>query len=158
MEGGLMTQLAPRPVPQLVPPQFRMDLHYAYHQSPGHDTDRCWTLRHAIQDFIDQGLVNLGQPSVTTNPLPAHSTHAVPPWWYPSHRFRRRWQHTHDELGWWIARADCFGWWLWGWHSGFSKFYSIQFDFKLGTVWVDSYCTVNYDTSGPIDPIYPTAR
>ena len=36
-------------------------------------------LRHAIQDLIDQGLVNLGQPSVTTNPLPTHSTHAVPP-------------------------------------------------------------------------------
>ncbi|KAL6342279.1 hypothetical protein AAG906_007493 [Vitis piasezkii] len=30
-------------------------------------------------DLIDQGLVNLGQPSVTTNPLPAHSTHAMPP-------------------------------------------------------------------------------
>ena len=29
--------------------------------------------------MIDQGLVNLGQPSVTTNPLPAHSTHAIPP-------------------------------------------------------------------------------
>ena len=28
--------------------------------------------------MIDQGLVNLGQPSVTTNPLPTHSTHAVP--------------------------------------------------------------------------------
>ena len=29
--------------------------------------------------MIDQGLVNLGQPSVTINPLLAHSTHAVPP-------------------------------------------------------------------------------
>ena len=28
---------------------------------------------------LHQGLVNLGQPSVTTNPLPAHSTHVVPP-------------------------------------------------------------------------------
>ena len=36
-------------------------------------------LRHAIQDLIDQSLVHLGQPSVTTNPLPAHTTHAVPP-------------------------------------------------------------------------------
>ncbi|RVW66471.1 hypothetical protein CK203_065758 [Vitis vinifera] len=45
----------------------------------GHDTDHCTALRHAIQDLIDQGLVNLGQPSVTTNPLPAHSTHAVHP-------------------------------------------------------------------------------
>ena len=31
------------------------------------------------QDLIDQGLVHLGQPSVTTNPLPAHTTHVVPP-------------------------------------------------------------------------------
>ena len=29
--------------------------------------------------MIDQGLVNLGQPSVTTNPLPAHTTHSLPP-------------------------------------------------------------------------------
>ena len=29
--------------------------------------------------MIDQGLVYLGQPSVTTNPLPAHTTHVVPP-------------------------------------------------------------------------------
>ncbi|RVW66403.1 hypothetical protein CK203_065265 [Vitis vinifera] len=46
---------------------------------PGHETDRCTALRHAIQDLIDQGLVHLGQPSVTTNPLPTHTTHAVPP-------------------------------------------------------------------------------
>ncbi|KAL6312323.1 hypothetical protein AAG906_007996 [Vitis piasezkii] len=32
------------------------DLHYAYHQSPGHDTNHCSALRHAIQDLIDQGL------------------------------------------------------------------------------------------------------
>ncbi|RVW89168.1 Retrovirus-related Pol polyprotein from transposon 17.6 [Vitis vinifera] len=56
-----------------------MDLHCSYHQGPGHDTDHCTALRHAIQDLIDQGLVNLGQPSVTTNPLPAHSTHTTPP-------------------------------------------------------------------------------
>ncbi|RVX07817.1 hypothetical protein CK203_021871 [Vitis vinifera] len=36
-------------------------------------------MRHAIQDLIDRGLVHLGQPSVTQNPLPAHTTHAVPP-------------------------------------------------------------------------------
>ena len=60
MEGGLLTQLAPRLVTYLVPPQFRMDLHCAYHQDPGHDTDRCSALIHAIQDLIDQGLVKLG--------------------------------------------------------------------------------------------------
>ncbi|RVW58843.1 hypothetical protein CK203_101785 [Vitis vinifera] len=78
-EAGLLTALTPRPLPQPIPAQFRMDLHCAYHQGPGHETDRCTALRHAIQDLIDQGLVHLGQPSVTTNPLPTHTTHAVPP-------------------------------------------------------------------------------
>ncbi|XP_059596905.1 uncharacterized protein LOC100853045 [Vitis vinifera] len=78
-EAGLLTALTPRPLPQPLPPQFRMDLHCAYHQGLGHETDRCTALRHAIQDLIDQGLVHLGQPSVTQNPLPAHTTHAVPP-------------------------------------------------------------------------------
>ncbi|RVW18920.1 hypothetical protein CK203_102504 [Vitis vinifera] len=79
IEAGLLTALTPRPLPQPIPAQFRMDLHCAYHQGPGHETDRCTALRHAIQDLINQGLVHLGQPSVTTNPLPAHTTHAVPP-------------------------------------------------------------------------------
>ncbi|RVW90548.1 hypothetical protein CK203_031049 [Vitis vinifera] len=78
-EAGLLTALTPRPLPQPIPAQFRMDLHCAYHQGPGHETDRCTALRHAIQDLIDQGLVRLGQPSVTTNPLPTHTTHVVPP-------------------------------------------------------------------------------
>ena len=73
-----MTLLALRPWPQPIPPHFRMDLHYAYHQGPGHETDHCTALRYAIQDLIDQGLVHLGQPSVTTNPLLAHVSHAVP--------------------------------------------------------------------------------
>ena len=47
-ETELLTALTPRPPPQPIPPQFRMDLHYAYHQGPGHETDRCTALRHAI--------------------------------------------------------------------------------------------------------------
>ena len=54
-----------------------MDLHCAYHKGPRHETDHCTALRHTIQDLIDQGLVCLGQPNVTTNPLPAHTSHAV---------------------------------------------------------------------------------
>ena len=34
---------------------------------------------HTIQDLIDQGLVDLGRPEVTTDPLPTHDTRAVPP-------------------------------------------------------------------------------
>ena len=75
MEGGLLTELAPRPVPQLMPPRFRMDLHCSYHQGLGHATDHCVALRHAIQDLIGQSLVHLGQLSVTTNPLPTGGIH-----------------------------------------------------------------------------------
>ena len=39
----------------------------------------CVELRHDIQDLIDQGLVDLGRPGVTTNPLPTHDTRVVPP-------------------------------------------------------------------------------
>ncbi|WJZ96846.1 hypothetical protein VitviT2T_015493 [Vitis vinifera] len=78
-EAGLLTALTPRPPPQPLPPHFRTNLCCAYHQGSGHETDQCTALRHAIQDLIDQGLVHLGQPSVTQNPLPAHTTHAVPP-------------------------------------------------------------------------------
>ena len=35
-------------------------------------------LRHAIQDLIDQGLVDLGHPEVTIDPLPTHDARAVP--------------------------------------------------------------------------------
>ena len=35
MKGGLLTQLALRPVSQPVPLRFRMDLHCSYHQGPG---------------------------------------------------------------------------------------------------------------------------
>ena len=78
-EARLLTALTPRPLPQLIPHQFKMDLHCAYHQGPGHETDHCIALRHAIQYPINQSLVHLGQPSVTTNPLPAHTTQSVPP-------------------------------------------------------------------------------
>ena len=35
-------------------------------------------LRHAIQYLIDQGLVDLGRPGVTIDPLPTHDTIIVP--------------------------------------------------------------------------------
>ena len=78
VERGLIVPLPPRPPLQLTPPEFRTDLHCAYHQRAGHDTYSCATLRHAIQDFIDQGLVDLRRPGVTTDPLPTHDTRAAP--------------------------------------------------------------------------------
>ena len=78
MTVGLLSPLAPRSLPQVVHPHFRMDLHCAYHQGLGHTTDQCTALKHIGHDFIDQGIVQLGQPSVSSNPLPTYSTHTVP--------------------------------------------------------------------------------
>ena len=55
-----LTQLAPKPAPQPVPPRFILYLHCSYHQGSGHDTDHCNALRHAIQDLIDQGWLTWG--------------------------------------------------------------------------------------------------
>ncbi|RVW87079.1 Transposon Ty3-I Gag-Pol polyprotein [Vitis vinifera] len=123
--GWIMTPLASRPLPQPIPPRFRMDLHCSYHQGPGHDTDHCTALRHAIQDLIDQGLVNLGQPSVTTNPLPAHSTHAV----HPSSGDIHHMDLIEDD-------NSC----------------TIQFDPGRGTIPVDSSYTLSYRMSGYFCP------
>nr|CAN60758.1 hypothetical protein VITISV_015048 [Vitis vinifera] len=78
-DAGVIVPLAPRPLPHPIPPHFRSHEHCLYHQIPGHDTEHCSALHHAIQDLIDSGVVDLARPSVTTNLLPAHSTHAVPP-------------------------------------------------------------------------------
>ena len=70
VEGGLIAPLPPRQPPHPTPPGFRTVLHCAYHQRAGHDTNGCVMLRHAIQDLIDQGLVDLGHLAVTTDLLP----------------------------------------------------------------------------------------
>ena len=77
--AGYLTPLAPRPPPQYPPPHYRPQEHCDFHQGPGHLTDACQALRHAIQDLIDRGDILFAQPSVSTNPLPTYNTHAVPP-------------------------------------------------------------------------------
>ncbi|KAL6335146.1 hypothetical protein AAG906_027206 [Vitis piasezkii] len=62
VEGRLIAPLPPRP-PLLT-----------YPRDSSHDTI-VQRLRHAIQDLIDQGLVDLG-PGVATDPLPTHDTRA----------------------------------------------------------------------------------
>ena len=76
---GVIVHLAPRPLPHSILSHFCLHEHCLYHQIQGHDTEHCAALHHAIQDLIDSKLVNLFGPSVTTNPLPTHSTLAVSP-------------------------------------------------------------------------------
>ncbi|KAL6343002.1 hypothetical protein AAG906_017022 [Vitis piasezkii] len=81
------TPRPPRPYAQRTTRQFTplgMTLTRAFEKFKdtsiqGHDTERCVALHRTIQDLIDSRLVNLSRPSVTTNPLLTHSTHAVPP-------------------------------------------------------------------------------
>ena len=71
---GLLKPLNPRPIPNPLPSRFGLNKRCAYHQGPGHDTDRCFTLRHAIQDLIDNKvIIPPTRPSITNNPLPNHN-------------------------------------------------------------------------------------
>ncbi|KAF5934569.1 hypothetical protein HYC85_030740 [Camellia sinensis] len=71
--------LEPRPLTNPLPPSYDPAKYCAYHQQHGHDTDRCYRLRHEIQDLIDkQVIAPPDKPNVTTNPLPPHNQ-APPP-------------------------------------------------------------------------------
>ena len=57
-----------------MPARFDVSKRYAYHQSPSHDTDKCFGLRHAIQNLIDNKVIALPtRPSINNNPLPNHN-------------------------------------------------------------------------------------
>ena len=71
---GLVKPLDLRPIPNPLPSRFDVNKRYAYDQVPGHETDHCFTLRHAIQDQIDSKVIALPtRPSITNNPLPNHN-------------------------------------------------------------------------------------
>ena len=71
---GLLKPLDPRPIPNPLPARFDVTKKCAYHQSPGHDTDKCFGFRHTIQDLIDNKVIALStRPSITNNPLPNHN-------------------------------------------------------------------------------------
>ena len=76
---GLLAPLAPRALPDPVPPQFRLDSYCMYHQSAGHHTDRCTALRHAIQDIVDSGIFGHPQSDMFSIPTSAQATHADVP-------------------------------------------------------------------------------
>ena len=73
---GFLAPLAPRALPDPVPPQFRLDLYCMYHQSVGHHTDRCTALRHAIQDIVDSGTFGHPQSDMFPIPTSAQAMHA----------------------------------------------------------------------------------
>ena len=71
---GLPKPLDPKLVPNPLCAKFDMSKRCAYHQGLGHDTDRCYNLRHAIQDLIDTKMIALPiRPNITNNLLPIHN-------------------------------------------------------------------------------------
>ena len=73
-EKGLLKPLDPKPVPNPLPARFDVSKRCAFHQGLGHDTDKCFSLRHAIQDLIDTKVIAPPtRPSITNNPFPNHN-------------------------------------------------------------------------------------
>ncbi|XP_077232606.1 uncharacterized protein LOC143869952 [Tasmannia lanceolata] len=66
-----------KPVPNPLPPYWRLDQHCEYHRNSGHLTENCLALKHAIQNLIDKDELSIKGPNITQNPLPNH--HTAPP-------------------------------------------------------------------------------
>ena len=54
---GLLKPLDPRSIPNPLPVRFDVIKRCAHHQGPGHDTNKCFGLRHAIQDLIGNKII-----------------------------------------------------------------------------------------------------
>ncbi|XP_077232387.1 uncharacterized protein LOC143869499 [Tasmannia lanceolata] len=67
-----------KPVPNPLPVNWRSDQYCEYHRGPGHMTENCLALKHAIQNMIDKDELAIERPNITQNPLPNHRAAAPP--------------------------------------------------------------------------------
>ena len=80
VQKGLLRPLDPFLPPNPLPANYRQNAYCDFHQSPGHDTERCMRLKHEVQNLIDNRTIAPpagNAPNIITNPLPNHR--AVPP-------------------------------------------------------------------------------
>ena len=74
LKAKLITLKDPPQNPNTSSPKYNPNLKCAYHfDSPGHDTDNCWTLKIKIQDLIDNKEIEFDppkDPNVITAPMP----------------------------------------------------------------------------------------
>ncbi|KAJ9170390.1 hypothetical protein P3X46_018502 [Hevea brasiliensis] len=77
---GLLQPLAPRPPPNPLLPNYNANLYCQFHQTHGHDTDRCFRLKHEVQDLIDAKKIAdpENRPNTRTNPMPNHNVSPPP--------------------------------------------------------------------------------
>ncbi|KAK9282579.1 hypothetical protein L1049_010796 [Liquidambar formosana] len=73
---GHLQALAPRPLPNPIPPRYNLNEFCHFHQMAGHKTDNCARLRHEIQDLIDNKKIPKPregvEPNIHQNPLPEY--------------------------------------------------------------------------------------
>ena len=80
VQAGKLKVLTPHPLPCPLPLKFRMDLFCKYHNQHGHHTENCSALRHAIQDLIDAGEIEIRsrQKSMANgHPLSHHTINLI---------------------------------------------------------------------------------
>ncbi|XP_074288461.1 uncharacterized protein LOC141613616 [Silene latifolia] len=74
---GKLNPIGPTPEPTLEqrPKWYRPEAYCAYHQGKGHDTEKCFRLKHEIQDMIEDGTIPIPtvKPNNVTNPFGDHS-------------------------------------------------------------------------------------
>ncbi|KAI8555208.1 hypothetical protein RHMOL_Rhmol05G0157000 [Rhododendron molle] len=74
-QSGDLKPLTPTCPPKVLLANYNANHFCAFHQMPGHHTDKCYRFRHEIQDLIDDGMVQVPpKPNVISNPLPQHGS------------------------------------------------------------------------------------
>ena len=78
---GFLKPLDPTPMPNIIPPTWKLNEYYHFHQKSSYKTDNYFFLKYEIQDLINNGtLLNsniITKPNIRKNPLPNY--HRDPP-------------------------------------------------------------------------------
>ncbi|KAF5931837.1 hypothetical protein HYC85_028008 [Camellia sinensis] len=85
MERGHLKPLDPQPLPDPLPTRHNPSKYCMYHQQRGHGTDRCYRLRHEVQNLIDNRTIAPPlDPNDQTSPAYLNLIHILPSTYDPS--------------------------------------------------------------------------
>lgn len=85
MEKGHLKPLDPQPLPNPLPARHNPAKYCVYHQQRGHGTDRCYRLRHEVQNLIDnRTIAPPSDPNDQTSPAYLNHIHILSSTFDPS--------------------------------------------------------------------------
>ncbi|KAF5934287.1 hypothetical protein HYC85_030458 [Camellia sinensis] len=85
MERGYLKPLDPQPLPDPLPARHNPSKYCMYHQQRGHGTNRCYRLRHEVQNLIDNRTIAPPlDPNDQTSPAYLNLIHILPSTYDPS--------------------------------------------------------------------------